>query len=61
MYGCGPSPWLPGPRSALGRPADIERAETMLEKAEDTAGRLGAEGITREVAECHAALAAVSG
>jgi hypothetical protein len=33
----------------------------MLEQAEDTAGRLGADGITREVAECRAALAAISG
>jgi hypothetical protein len=32
----------------------------MLERAEDTAGHLGAEGITREVAECRAALAAIS-
>jgi hypothetical protein len=33
----------------------------MIEQAEETAGRLGAEGITREAAECRAALAAISG
>jgi len=43
---------------ARGRPEDLERAQTMLEKAEDTAARLGAGGITREIAECRAALAA---
>ena len=43
---------------ARGRPEDLERAQTMLEKAEDTATRLGAGGITRDVAECRAALAA---
>jgi tetratricopeptide (TPR) repeat protein len=46
---------------ARGRPEDLDRAQPMLEKAEDTAGRLGAEGITREIAECRAALAATSG
>ncbi len=40
---------------------DLDRAQRMLEQAEDTAGRLGAEGITKEIAECHAALAAISG
>ena len=33
----------------------------MLDQAGETAGRLRAEGITREVAECRAALAAISG
>jgi tetratricopeptide (TPR) repeat protein len=46
---------------ARGRPEDLDRAQPMLEKAQDTAGRLGAEGITREIAECRAALAATSG
>jgi class 3 adenylate cyclase len=46
---------------ARGRREDLDRAQPMLEKAEDTASRLGAEGITREIAECRAALAAVSG
>jgi class 3 adenylate cyclase/tetratricopeptide (TPR) repeat protein len=46
---------------ARGRPEDLDRAEHMLEQAGDTAGRLGAEGITREVAECRASLAAMSG
>ncbi len=41
---------------ARGRPEDLERARHMLEQAEDAAGRLGAEGITREVAECRDAL-----
>jgi hypothetical protein len=43
---------------ARGRPEDFERARHMLEQADDTAGRLGAEGITREVAECRAGLEA---
>ncbi len=46
---------------ARGRPEDIDRAQRMLEQAEETAGRLGAEGITREVAECRATLAAIGG
>ena len=36
---------------ARGRPEDLERAQHMLEQAEETAGRLGAARITREVAE----------
>ena len=44
---------------ARGRPEDLERAQHMLEQAEDTAARLGGGGITREVAECRAALAAI--
>jgi hypothetical protein len=46
---------------ARGRPEDLDRAQQMLEQAEDAAGRLGAEGITREVAESRAALAAING
>ena len=46
---------------ARGRPEDRERAQTMLEQAEEVAERLGAGGITQEVAECRAALAAFSG
>ncbi len=45
---------------ARDRPQDLDRAQHMLEQAEHTAARLGAEGITREVAECRAALAAIS-
>ena len=36
---------------------DLDRAQRMLEQAQDTASRLGAEGIVREVAECRAVLA----
>ena len=46
---------------ARGRPEDLERAQSMLEQAEETAKRLGAGLITREVAECRGALAAISG
>jgi hypothetical protein len=46
---------------ARGRPEDLDRAQPMLNQAHDTAARLGAEGITREIAECRAALAATSG
>ena len=46
---------------ACGQPEDLDRAQTMLEEADDTATRLGAEGITREIKECRAALTAVSG
>jgi class 3 adenylate cyclase len=46
---------------ARGRPEELDRARFMLERAEDTAQRLGAEGITREVAECNTALAAIRG
>jgi len=45
---------------ARGRPEDLDRAAPMLDQARDTASRLGAEGITREITECRAALAAVS-
>jgi len=46
---------------ARGRPEDSSRAQHMLEQAEGTATRLGAGGITREIEDCRAALAAVSG
>lgn len=42
---------------ARGRPEDLDRARPMLEQAAETAERLGAEGITREIAESRAALA----
>jgi hypothetical protein len=45
---------------ARGRPEDLERAQPMLEQVQEIAGRLGAGGITREGAECRAALAATS-
>ncbi len=44
-----------------GRPEDLDRAQSMLEEAHGTATRLGADGITREIAECRAALAAING
>jgi tetratricopeptide (TPR) repeat protein len=43
-----------------GRPEDLDRAQPMLEEAHDTATRLGAGGVTREIVECRAALGAVS-
>ncbi len=46
---------------ARGRPEDRDRAQHMLEQAEEVAERLGAGGITREVADCRAALAAIGG
>jgi hypothetical protein len=46
---------------ARGRPEDCERAQQMLEQAGDTAERLGGGLVSREVAECHAALAAIRG
>jgi class 3 adenylate cyclase len=46
---------------ACGRPEDRGRAQSMLEQAQEVAGRLGAGGIVREVEECHAALVAPSG
>jgi class 3 adenylate cyclase len=44
---------------ARGRPDGSDRATRMLEEAEYTAGRLGAEDITREAADCRATLAAI--
>ena len=46
---------------ARGRTGDLDRARPMLDEAEEVAGRLGADGITRDVAESRAALAAISG
>jgi hypothetical protein len=42
------------------RPEDLDRAKPMLEQSDEVAGRLCAEGITREVAESGAALVATS-
>ena len=42
---------------ARGRPEDLERAQHMLDQAEDS---VGAEGIAREIAECRTALASAS-
>ena len=42
---------------ARGRSEDLERAQHMLEQAEDS---VGAEGIAREIAECRTALASAS-
>ena len=41
-----------------GDPEDLSRARPMLERAEDTAGRLAAEGIRQEIAKCRAELGA---
>ncbi len=46
---------------ARGRPEDVARAQQMLGQAEETAERLGGGLVTREVAECRAALATISG
>jgi hypothetical protein len=46
--------------TARGRPEDLDRAQQMLERADDTAARLGATGIVREVAECRVSWAAIS-
>jgi class 3 adenylate cyclase/tetratricopeptide (TPR) repeat protein len=46
---------------ARGRPEDRDRAQKMLGQAQEVAERLGAGGITREVAECRAVLTGVSG
>jgi class 3 adenylate cyclase/tetratricopeptide (TPR) repeat protein len=46
---------------ARGRPEDLGRAQHMLEQAEETAARVGGELVTREVAECRTALAAIGG
>jgi len=44
---------------ARGRPEDRDRAQHMLEQAEETAAQLEAQGITREAAQCRATLAAI--
>jgi class 3 adenylate cyclase/tetratricopeptide (TPR) repeat protein len=46
---------------ARGWPEELERAQQLLDQAEEVAGRLGGGLITREVAECRTALAAISG
>jgi class 3 adenylate cyclase len=46
---------------ARGQQEDLDRAQQMLEQAEEVADRLGAGQVAREVAECRAALAAISG
>ena len=46
---------------ARGRPGDLEQAQHMLEQAEQTAERLGAGLVTREIAECRSTLAAIRG
>jgi class 3 adenylate cyclase len=46
--------------TARGRPEDLERAQHMLEQAEETAERLGGGLCVREAAECRASLAAVT-
>ena len=46
---------------ARGRSEDLDRALSMLEQAEETAELLGGALVTREVGECRAALAAISG
>jgi hypothetical protein len=46
---------------ARGRPEDLDRAHPLLQRAEDSAGRLGAEGITREIPACRIELAAAGG
>ena len=45
---------------ARGRLEDLDRAQHMLEQAEETAERLGGGLVNREVAECRAALAAIN-
>jgi len=46
---------------ARGGPEDLDCAQMMLRQAQEVAERLGAASITREVADCRAALTAVSG
>ena len=45
---------------ARGRAEDLDRAQAMLEHAENTAARLGADGIARRVAEYRTSLGAIS-
>jgi hypothetical protein len=44
-----------------GRPEDLDRAQQMLEQAEEVAERVGGGLVTREAAECRVVFAAVSG
>ncbi len=46
---------------ARGGSEDVDRAQPMLEQADEVAGRLGGGLVTREVAECRATLAAIGG
>ena len=46
---------------ARGRPEDLERSQKMLDQADETAEHMGAGLVTREVLECRAAVAAISG
>jgi hypothetical protein len=43
------------------RPEGLDRAQHMLEQAEETAPALGVGLVAGEAAECRAALAAISG
>jgi tetratricopeptide (TPR) repeat protein len=43
-----------------GRPEDLLRAESLLDEAEEAAERLGAQGVTRDVTVCRAALAGIN-
>lgn len=52
------SSWA-GALIARGQPEDLDRAQHMLQQADDTARRLGAARITREVAESRATLAMI--
>jgi hypothetical protein len=45
---------------ARGRPEDLDRAQQLVGPAKETAERLGAGLVTREVADCRAALASIS-
>jgi hypothetical protein len=45
---------------ARGRPEELERQRHMLGQAEETGARLGGGLVSREVAECRTALAAIS-
>ena len=58
--------WFPKVSTPLGSqhpriPSVSPTEQTARGHAKDTAGRPGAEGITPEVAECHATFAAISG
>jgi tetratricopeptide (TPR) repeat protein len=44
-----------------GQPGDLDRAQNLLEQAEEVAERLGARGVAREAMECRTALAAIRG
>jgi class 3 adenylate cyclase/tetratricopeptide (TPR) repeat protein len=44
-----------------GQPGDLDRAQNLLDQAEEVAERLGARGVAREAMECRTALAAIRG